>query len=112
MMTTTHDPADSPLACVFCGATVPDVESAIDAGWSPSYDDAEGMDEIDGPVCGPCAAARLRLDGSTGTLRLGPEPEWTTHRPGNGAAPGPPHEAPGTAPPLDDTGNDTGITRC
>ena len=57
-----------PLRCVFCGATIPTVDQAIDAGWLPSY--AVGDDEQPGPVCPSCAKAYLRFCPEEGDFAL------------------------------------------
>lgn len=56
-----------PIECAFCNLTSPDVGSAIDDGWIPSYwgEDTEGEDyEVSNPVCPNCQDKHLRfIDG-------------------------------------------------
>lgn len=56
------------LECHFCGKTVPDVETAIENDWSPSFwkpdDDCETCD----PVCAECVNEHLEVDPETGEL--------------------------------------------
>lgn len=60
-----------PLVCAFCPATVPDVDTAINAGWEPSYFD--GDIEMAVPVCPACQRTRLRPTAG-GPLELIPAP--------------------------------------
>ncbi len=43
-----------PDCCAFCRAELPDIPEAIDAGWIPSYWDAQKDVEVYRPVCGQC----------------------------------------------------------
>jgi len=46
------------IECVICGATLPDVEDAIDAGWLPAF----WVDKVEaGPVCVRCSVTYLVL---------------------------------------------------
>lgn len=58
-----HAKGSKPMAtvkCTFCGRTE-ELETAIDAGWFPSYYDGE-EEEIDAAVCDRCAADRLSFE--------------------------------------------------
>ena len=55
------------IQCYFCRASVPDVETAIENDWIPSFYD--GNREISEPVCPACTSARLEL-GEDGELEL------------------------------------------
>lgn len=57
-------PGDDALHCAFCDAWVPDVETAIESDWIPSYWDGDA--ESDDPVCPTCQAAKLRVDEESG----------------------------------------------
>ena len=52
------DAAEDYLICDLCGAEIPSVTEAIDAGWIPDY--LDGEDEICEPVCQHCRRARMR----------------------------------------------------
>ena len=56
------------ITCAFCRATVPDVESAIDADWIPSYD--VGETEMADPVCPACQTAYLHFPDPDGPAVL------------------------------------------
>ncbi len=59
----TAAPADDEfrVECCFCHASKPSVESAVDAGWIPSYfDDTD--EETDEPVCSDCIEKHLEFD--------------------------------------------------
>ena len=55
------------IRCYFCRASVPDVETAIENDWIPSFyaDDRE----VTEPVCPACTSARLHL-GEDGEYEL------------------------------------------
>ena len=51
-------PCDDSIFCTFCDAWVPDVPTAIDAGWIPSFYDGEH--ECSDIVCSACIARLMR----------------------------------------------------
>ena len=53
-----HEAADFPIECNLCGAEMPSIEAAINAGWVPSYWD--GDSETGAPACVECQRTRLR----------------------------------------------------
>jgi hypothetical protein len=54
------------VTCAFCGATTPDVETAVDAGWEPGF--YTGDQYLTGPVCGQCSAEHLSFDDEAGEM--------------------------------------------
>jgi hypothetical protein len=49
-----------PIKCYFCDRTVPTVQEAVEADWTPSFFD--GDEEICEPVCPYCSVLRLDND--------------------------------------------------
>jgi hypothetical protein len=47
------------MTCAFCGATVPDVDAAVEAGWEPYFWITETVTG-DGSVCPQCSREHLR----------------------------------------------------
>jgi len=72
------EPEDDAIFCSFCDAWAPDVQSASDNGWIPSFFDADGA-ECSDIVCPTCIAHMLRLDDETGEFVLIPEPATVDH---------------------------------
>lgn len=68
MNATTATPPCCPLACHFCRAVAPSTGAAIDAGWIPSFWNANG--EQMSPACASCTSAFLEYKPDTGDYEL------------------------------------------
>jgi len=66
------EPEDDAIFCSFCDAWATDVDTASEAGWIPSFFDADGV-ECSDIVCHTCIARTMRLDDETGEFVLIPE---------------------------------------
>jgi len=60
------------LQCHFCPATMPDIESAIRAGWEPSFICSEVGDEYSAPVCNDCYIYYMQFNEEFGDFELRP----------------------------------------
>ena len=48
------------MTCSLCGTVMPDMETAVEEGWVPSYFDGE--EPCEGPVCNECLEKYLTMD--------------------------------------------------
>jgi hypothetical protein len=58
---------DNMLTCAFCGSTVPDTESAINAGWEPNFWRSD-THFVPHPACGTCCREHLEFPDGSGDL--------------------------------------------